>query len=301
MKNKHFVSGIACGLMLFAQAGRTQDTKQTPPAPATTSDLRTPPTGKMPDNVPPAIARFLKQRDAAKTLSFQAQLWYHKPDDLDKIRTGQSLDVQIRRPNLFAVHVSPGEKYETYSPTGTTLTFLNMLESASISDGKSRLTLLSPRVGQVIYSTDPGSATYSESSSEALQRIIPDAALMPNALVDYAPAPDAQLGLSPVAVYAYIRDVTPAGRPKAHEEDFVLYFSKATGELMRWSYFDLGPGDKREEFERVEYGDWKFNPRLPASTFSVKPPTGAIPASSIPIPGRKATPTTAITATKSKM
>ncbi len=301
MKTKHFLSGIGCSLMLFAQAGRAQDARQTLPPPSTTFAYRTPPTGKMPDNIPPAVARFLKQRDAAKTLSFQAQIWYHKPDDLDKIHAGQLLDVQIHRPNLFAVHVSPGEKYEAQTPTGMTITFLNLLESASISDGKSLLTLLSPRVGQVFYSTDPSSTTYSESKSEALQRIIPDAALASNALADYAPAPDAQLGLTPVAIYAYIRDVTPAGRPKAHEEDFVLYFSKDTGELMRWSYFDLGPDDKRREFERVEYGDWKFNPRLSASTFSVKPPTGAIPASSIPIPGRKATPTTAITATKSKM
>ncbi len=133
------------------------------------------------------------------------------------------------------MHVTPGEKYETYPPTGTTLTYSSLLESASISDGKSRLTLLSPRVGQVVYSTAPSSTSYSESHSEALQRIIPDAALAPNALADYAPAPDAQLGLAHVAVYAYIRDVTPAGRPKAHEEDFVLYFAKDTGELMRWS------------------------------------------------------------------
>lgn len=296
MKNKHFVSGIVCGLLLFAQAGKTQETKQTPPAPNKTFAYRTPPTGKTPDNVPPAVARFLKQRDAAKTLSFRAQFWFHKPDDVNVFHAGQLLDVQIRRPNLFAVHATPCEKYETLTPTGLTTTFLNLLESASISDGKSRLTLLSPRVGEVIYSIDPTSTTYRDSDSEALQRIIPAAALIPNALTDFVSVPDGQLGLTPVAIY--IRDVTPAGQPKAHEDDEVLYFSKATGELMRWSLFDPGADGKRMEYERVEYGDWKFNPRLSAATFSTKPPPGAISASSIPIPKPKPAGSTATAATK---
>ncbi len=93
MPSRHFVSGITCGLLMLTQAANTQETKQTPSAPSTTFAYRTPLTGKIPDNVPPAITRFLKQRDAAKALSFRAQIWYHKPDDLDKIRTGQLFDV----------------------------------------------------------------------------------------------------------------------------------------------------------------------------------------------------------------
>ncbi len=269
-----FAAGILVGLTLLAQTGDAQQATQTPATPPAAPALRTPPTGKIPDNVPPAIARFLKQRDAAKTLSFRAQIWFHRPDDVDKIHAGQMFDVQIRRPNLFAVHVTPCEKWETQTPSGLHITYMGCMESASISDGKSRLTLLSTRVGEAIYYVKPTFPTYRESDAESLQRIIPDAALVTNALADFVPAPDETIGLTPVVVY--IRDITLARQPKAHEDDEVLYFAKDTGELIRWSLFDPGPDGKRTEYERVEYGDWKFNPHLPASTFSTKPPPGAI-------------------------
>lgn len=276
MTRKPFAATILTGLILLAQAGNAQQAKQMPSAPPAAPGLRTPETLKMPTISSPAIIRFLKQHDAAKSMSFTARSWSLRPQAPPVIKAGQTFDVVFQRPNRFAVHITRPDTEEDATRERRTITFKGVTALVSISDGTTQLELYSPFLGLVGYSHYPATKDYLEEHSGALSCLNCRLILNPGMLVDYVSAPDERIGLTPVAVF--IRDVTLTDKPNAHVEDEVLYFAKDTGELMRWSYFEHEPNSQHIEFERVEYGDWKFNLRLPASTFSTKPPPGAIPA-----------------------
>lgn len=221
---------------------------------------------------------FCRRLRAAKTFAVTAHHAAYLDDELGLLSLNTS-SLLVQRPARYAVRGGPCLIQEKWINGRRQVTQLGTPYTVCVSDGI-RLLVTDPR--SRLYSITPAHLEADIRDNPTLRSIAMGLLLSPDVLASFSIDASASAMREDV-VFARI-DKTNSLRPKKH----VLTFSRATGELRRYStYLFLRAGDpgitedRYNEETRVDFTDWRLNHTVLPNDFAVEPPSGYSPTSPI--------------------
>jgi outer membrane lipoprotein-sorting protein len=245
MMSRWLISVLTFGSLLAAAAGA--QVRHTP---------------EMPDN----IAQYWKRIAKAKTITYTVKEW--GPDLLSDAAPGRSIfcvwntyEVKVQRPNRLSISTSPGVEREVTENGHTHKEFGHWGEDVYINNGKQSITYSKQihyyRIGKGLDALGKDNNGHElRDSTNWLFDELP--------MVGYRVVPESLAESSTTVIYVLTDPKLPNRQQK-------IYFDRKTGNLIQTSDFKDDKGTLKET-RRQEFRFWDFDVRLPADTFSVRPP-----------------------------
>ena len=223
---------------------------------------------QQPANVPENVAKFWKQVDRAKTVSYTVKVWFNEPRMSDEVvprstfYVAHTYDVTAQRPNRISILGTPGYELETTEGGRTQQGFINFGDNVYISDGKQSISM-----GSMfhLYKLDKGLTALSATKPDLMSRIESELIFDSRHFDGYKRSPDEYLLPSGKAVVYRLED------PAQPDQCQKIYLDGYTGQLIRVSDFYKRDGVWGES-GRWGFSFWEFDVPLPTGIFSVRPP-----------------------------
>lgn len=222
-------------------------------------------------DMPDSVAQFWKRLARAKTITYTMKRWgWELASDAVPGReifyVMNTYEVKAQRPNRISIVTSPGLEREVTEEGQAHREFLNDPGETYINNGKQSIQYIS-RLR--IYGLGKG--------LDVLENDKNNTALIVGVYWIFYSMPLSGCRLIPESLAESSKTVVYAlSDPKYPKHEQRIYFDRKTGNLLQTSDYDQDEKGKWIEERREEFQFWDFDVRLPADTFSVRPPHGYI-------------------------